>query len=72
MANGILQKGGKIPCPVDPSGKFTDDVSDFKGQHVKVSVSLASTYMVHTLVIYFLDRMFCKDAPSNGDSITDT
>ena len=36
LANGILQKGGKIPCPVDPSGKFTDDVSDFKGQHVKV------------------------------------
>lgn len=35
-------------------------------------VSLASTHMVHTLVIYFLDRMFCKDAPSNGDSITDT
>ena len=35
-------------------------------------VSLASMHMVHTLVIYFLDRMFCKDAPSNGDSITDT
>lgn len=36
LANGILQKGGKMPCPVDASGKFTNDVSDFKGQHVKV------------------------------------
>lgn len=26
----------KIICPVDASGKFTSDVSDFKGQYVKV------------------------------------
>ena len=37
MANSILQKGGKLPCPVDASGVFTDEVSDFKGQHVKVT-----------------------------------
>ena len=36
LANGIIQKGGKLPCPVDASGVFTDQVSDFKGQHVKV------------------------------------
>lgn len=36
MANGIVQKGGKLPCPVDASGAFTDQVSDFQGQHVKV------------------------------------
>lgn len=35
LANGIIQKGGKLPCPVDASGVFTDQVSDFKGQHVK-------------------------------------
>lgn len=38
LASGILQKGGKLPCPVDASGMFTGDVPDFKGQHVKVTV----------------------------------
>lgn len=38
LAGGILQKGGKLPCPVDASGMFTSDVPDFKGQHVKVIV----------------------------------
>lgn len=38
LASGILQKGGKLPCPVDASGMFTSDVPDFKGQHVKVTV----------------------------------
>lgn len=37
LANGIIQKGGKLPCPVDASGVFTDEVSDFQGQHVKVT-----------------------------------
>ena len=36
LASGILQKGGKLPCPVDASGKFTSEVSDFQGLHVKV------------------------------------
>ncbi|KAL9972872.1 hypothetical protein ACROYT_G019255 [Oculina patagonica] len=35
LASGILQKGGKLPCPVDASGVFTSQVSDFKGQYVK-------------------------------------
>ncbi|XP_015766182.1 PREDICTED: isoleucine--tRNA ligase, cytoplasmic-like [Acropora digitifera] len=35
LANGIIRKGGKLPCPVDASGVFTDEVSDFRGQHVK-------------------------------------
>ena len=36
LASGVLEKGGKLPCPVDASGMFTSDVPDFKGQHVKV------------------------------------
>ena len=40
LASGILQKGGKLPCPVDACGMFTSEVSDFKGQHVKVTVTL--------------------------------
>lgn len=35
MANGIIKKGGELPCPVDASGIFTEVVSDFKNQYVK-------------------------------------
>ncbi|KAJ7379527.1 Isoleucine--tRNA ligase, cytoplasmic [Desmophyllum pertusum] len=35
LASGMLQKGGKLPCPVDASGMFTSEVTDFKGQYVK-------------------------------------
>eukprot|EP00795_Rhopilema_esculentum_P000564 gene564-10252_t len=35
MANGVIAKGGELPCPVDASGVFTDPVSDFKNQYVK-------------------------------------
>ena len=37
ISKNILVKGGTIPCPVDASGNFTDEVPDFKGLHVKVS-----------------------------------
>lgn len=33
---GIISRDMKIICPVDASGKFTSDVTDFKGQYVKV------------------------------------
>lgn len=36
IANGIIKKGGKLPCPVDANGKFTAEVTDFTGQYVKV------------------------------------
>ena len=29
-------QGEGVVCPVDPSGKFTDEVTDYKGQYVKV------------------------------------
>lgn len=34
---GVVQKGETVVCPVDYSGRFTDDVTDFKGQYVKVN-----------------------------------
>ena len=40
MANGVVEKGGELPCPVDASGVFTDPVTDFKNQYVKVSMIL--------------------------------
>lgn len=33
---GIVLKGESVVCPVDYSGRFTDEVTDFKGQYVKV------------------------------------
>lgn len=35
VAKNILVKGGEIPCPVDASGKFTSEVTDFSGIYVK-------------------------------------
>ena len=40
IANGVIKKGGELPCPVDASGIFTDVVTDFKNQYVKVSYVL--------------------------------
>ena len=42
MANGVIKKGGELPCPVDASGVFTDTVTDFKNQYVKVRINLIS------------------------------
>ena len=34
----MIEKGsGKVPCPVDVNGRFTAEVPDFKGQHVKAA-----------------------------------
>eukprot|EP01041_Mallomonas_annulata_P002801 gene2801-5516_t len=35
IAHGIVSKGEDLPCPVDSNGRFTAEVSDFIGQHVK-------------------------------------
>lgn len=36
-ANGVVEKDGEPICPVDASGRFTKEVTDFEGQYVKVS-----------------------------------
>ena len=36
LHNGIFQKGSAVVCPVDASGQFTSEVTDFSGQYVKV------------------------------------
>jgi len=35
MAAGIVSKGGKLPCPVNDTGMFTEEVTDFKGIFIK-------------------------------------
>ncbi|XP_057312856.1 isoleucine--tRNA ligase, cytoplasmic-like [Hydractinia symbiolongicarpus] len=42
LGNGILERGGKLPCPVNSSGHFTDEVFDFKDMHVKDADKLIS------------------------------
>ncbi|TFY57073.1 hypothetical protein EVJ58_g7246 [Rhodofomes roseus] len=37
LANGIISPEEMPPCPIDDSGRFTEQVSDFVGQHVKVA-----------------------------------
>ena len=34
---GIVQIGGESVCPVDASGNFTADITDFAGQYVKAA-----------------------------------
>lgn len=36
LANGVIRKDGDVVCPVDASGCFTEEVTDFKGMYVKV------------------------------------
>ena len=38
IANGVLRPDEMPPCPVDDSGRFTQEVHDFAGQNVKVCI----------------------------------
>ena len=40
LANGVFQKGDTVVCPVDATGKFTKEVTDFAGQYVKVCIRM--------------------------------
>ncbi|KDQ57791.1 hypothetical protein JAAARDRAFT_35481 [Jaapia argillacea MUCL 33604] len=37
IANGVLLPDEMPPCPIDDSGRFTKEVPDFQGQHVKAA-----------------------------------
>ena len=36
IAHGVLRPEDMPPCPIDDAGRFTSEVPDFQGQHVKV------------------------------------
>lgn len=36
LAHGVISAEVMPPCPIDDGGKFTSEVTDFVGQHVKV------------------------------------
>jgi len=35
MAHGVIVKGEEIPCPLDPSGRFTEEAPEYAGQYIK-------------------------------------
>ncbi|KAI0949722.1 Isoleucine--tRNA ligase, cytoplasmic [Taiwanofungus camphoratus] len=37
IANGVLRPDEMPPCPIDDAGRFTQEVPDFVGQHVKTA-----------------------------------
>ncbi|BDA43238.1 Isoleucine-tRNA ligase, cytoplasmic [Coccomyxa sp. Obi] len=37
LANGIIELGGEVPCPVDADGNFTAEVAEFSGRYVKAA-----------------------------------
>ena len=38
VAAGIIEKdSGRVPCPLDPSGRFTDEVPEWAGTHIKAA-----------------------------------
>lgn len=37
LANGIINKGDKLFCPIDDSGVYTSEVPDYQGQYVKAA-----------------------------------
>ena len=37
MENGIVRADEMPPCPIDDAGRFTKEVPDFVGQHVKTA-----------------------------------
>ena len=40
LAHGVISAEEMPPCPIDDSGRFTSEVTDFVGQNVKVWVRL--------------------------------
>ncbi len=40
IEGGVIRKGEALVCPIDASGKFTDEVKEWKGEYVKDADSL--------------------------------
>ena len=58
LHNGIFQKGSDVVCPVNASGRFTSEVTDFSGQYVKVHT--------HCIINQDADKGIVKSLKANG------
>ncbi|KAF9314555.1 isoleucine--tRNA ligase [Podila horticola] len=43
--HGVITADGHIPCPVNESGKYFDEITDFKGIHVKEADKLIQKHL---------------------------
>jgi len=55
VAAGIIVKGGELPCPVDANGRFTAEVTDFVGEHVKEADKAICTMLKESGRLYRKD-----------------
>lgn len=58
LANGVITRDGKVVCPLDAQGRFTEPVTDFVGQYIKDADKNIIKYLKQA------GRMF-KDATIN-------
>ena len=50
LSNGVFHKGDAVVCPVDSTGCFTEEVTDFSGQYVKVKWTPSTPCADHTQI----------------------
>lgn len=70
IAAGVVEKGEGLPCPVDLSGRFTDEVPDFAGQHVKeadkaiiAAIKAAGRLVDHAALVHSYPFCWRSDTP---------
>jgi isoleucyl-tRNA synthetase len=70
LANGVVGKGEGLPCPVDLSGRFTDEVPDFAGVHVKdadkpiiAAIKAAGRLVDHAALVHSYPYCWRSDTP---------
>ena len=40
LAHGVIREDEIPPCPIDEAGRFTSEVPEYEGKHVKVSAGI--------------------------------
>lgn len=48
LANNVIQKEGRLVCPVDANGCFTEEVPDYQGKYVKDADKLILKHLTQT------------------------
>ena len=50
----VFKKGEAVVCPVDASGRFTPEVTDFSGQYVKVREEIYQVFVTSDFYYYYV------------------
>lgn len=68
---GIISRDMAIICPVDASGKFMSEVTDFKGLHVKVSINTKLHYRARSLINFSkIHNIFIKKTQHSQEFVS--